>query len=167
MADSNLTTEIHTKRGFTFTVDTADAHLSLKRWTAVVIEHANRAPTIYAGRWERVDGKKRFVYLHQMVCPCPTGMMPDHKDGDTLNNRRDNLRQSTKSLNTANGVAKGGTSKFRGVCWDKRSGSWLARVSRDSAERWSRHFHDEVDAATAYNFKALEIFGEFARFNSA
>jgi hypothetical protein len=162
-----MSVEIRTKRGYVAFVDDEDASLALKRWTAVVIKRKNGTSVVYCGRWERTpEGKKKFVYLHQMVCPCSPGFMPDHKDGDGLNNRRDNLRPANKSMNTANGCAKGGTSRFRGVCWDKRAGKWLARVSLNGKAVWSGLFVKEADAATAYNLKAAEVFGEFARFNS-
>jgi hypothetical protein len=95
----------------------------------------------------------------------------DHHDGNSLNNRRGNLRIATQSQNRANiGKPSGNhSSRYKGVAWNKgksaTGGGWRAQIGFDYKKIHLGCFKDEVDAATAYNFKAFELFGEFARFN--
>lgn len=53
----------------------------------------------------------------------------DHIDQDRLNNRIENLRAITYAQNLHNrGNPKNNTSGVKGVCWDKRSNRWDARI---------------------------------------
>lgn len=57
------------------------------------------------------------------------------------------------------------TSRFKGVCWDKRRGKWLAKIKKDHVSRQIGSFRDEIAAAEAYDEAARELFGEHARLN--
>jgi HNH endonuclease len=51
-----------------------------------------------------IDGKARTKYIHVLVCeafygPRPSGMEASHKDGNILNNHKDNLVWETRSQN--------------------------------------------------------------------
>lgn len=91
----------------------------------------------------------------------------DHKNGDGLDNRRENLRAATDSQNSANAgkCACASTSRFKGVSWGKDRGKWRAYIEMNGRQKFLGYFHDELDAARAYNEAALEAFGEFARVN--
>ena len=53
----------------------------------------------------------------------------DHKDRNTLNNRKDNLRRATKSQNAQNqSLPINNTSGVIGVCWHKRKCQWQVRI---------------------------------------
>ena len=52
----------------------------------------------------RSDNTRRLVYVHHLICEAfhgkrPDGMMALHNDGDTTNNRADNLRWGTPTEN--------------------------------------------------------------------
>ena len=57
------------------------------------------------------------------------------------------------------------TSRFKGVCWDKRRGKWKAYIKKDQVMRNIGMFRDELAAAQAYDEAARELFGEHARTN--
>jgi hypothetical protein len=85
--------------------------------------------------------------------------------GDGLNNQRWNLREATTSQNHANRKKTRGLSRYKGVYWQKIGEKWSAAVKYQGLKHYLGLFKDEADAATAYNLKAFELFGEFARFN--
>lgn len=100
------------------------------------------------------NGKRKdgLVYFHRVVLPGVREV--DHKDGDGLNNRRDNLRPATRSQNCANSRAKG-------VHFESRTQRWRAEVQFEG-QRWrSRRFATETEAVEARNQKAQEMHGEF------
>jgi len=90
----------------------------------------------------------------------------DHKNGNGLDCRRLNLRPATRTQNNANRLKCGGSSRFKGVTWDRARSKWKALIQINGIVINLGRFRSEVNAAQAYNFAADELFGEFARFNS-
>ncbi|HYE17226.1 MAG TPA: AP2 domain-containing protein [Tepidisphaeraceae bacterium] len=94
-----------------------------------------------------------------------------HLNGDTLDCRRANLVVRTvaqRSYTTRKREVVAGrptTSRFKGVCWEKWTGRWVAQIRHDGVNRRIGRFHDEVAAAEAYDGAARELFGEHARLN--
>lgn len=113
-----------------------------------------------------VDGKRKTltIRLHQMILPAPFGFVTDHKNGNPLDNRRDNLRLATTSENAVNKRSSSpGSSIYRGVV--NRSGKWRALITVDSKQIWLGFFDDEVEAAKAYDTAAMRFHGVFAKLN--
>ena len=123
--------------------------------------------TFYAIRWgPRVDGKRRVILMHREILGLKPGDPDvDHRDGNGLNNQKKNLRIATKSQNAMNQQKTRGTSRFKGVYWHKPSKKWRARICVNGEQKQLGHFMDEEEAARAYDEKAREIFGEFAKTN--
>ena len=150
--------EITLTQGKTATIDDADAPLILKfKWCAWKSRNAERW---YA--MTRVEGK--HTLMHSLL----TGWYrTDHRDGDGLNNRRENLRQCTNSQNGANRRKnRNGSSRFKGVSLDatRRTPKWVAHIRVNGNLRSLGRFLIEEDAAAAYRAAAIQFFGEFARF---
>lgn len=110
---------------------------------------------------------KRFVKMHRFLLDAAKGNKVDHRDGDGLNNRRDNLRECSNAENCRAFRKKwsGSTSKFRGVSWHKSSSSWVSQLCFNGKVFHLGCFKHQEDAARAYDKKAKEIFGEFAQPN--
>lgn len=91
----------------------------------------------------------------------------DHKNGNGLDNRRDNLRFATATQNNANkDMQKSSRNRFKGVIhprgYRKR---WGACLSVGGKRHYLGGYGTEEEAARAYDRKAREVFGEFARLN--
>lgn len=89
----------------------------------------------------------------------------DHWNGNTLDNRRENLRLATFSQNAQNSkLYKTSQTGYKGVHFHKASGKWRASITHNYKEISLGYFHDPITAYKAYCDKAAELFGEFARF---
>lgn len=86
-----------------------------------------------------------------------------HINGDTLDNRKSNLRLCTHRDNMCNRRAGGGSSAFKGV--SRSEPGWGAQIKSHGQKLWLGTYRDEVSAALVYDAKARELFGEFARTN--
>lgn len=90
----------------------------------------------------------------------------DHIDGDTLNNRRANLRVCTQSENTKNFRTRSYRgSEFTGVS-RKQSGSYQARIFCNGKGLYLGTFSKQEDAVKAYQAAAQKHFGKYASANN-
>lgn len=93
------------------------------------------------------------------------GKLVDHRNGDTLDNRRTNLRICTRLDNARNQRKIRGVSRFKGVGLHR--GKWLARIrGPESKVVHLGYFASERDAALAYDRAARQYHGEFACTNA-
>jgi hypothetical protein len=118
-------------------------------------------------KYIRISVKRNHIYLHQAIFLYHHGYLPkyiDHMNGDSFDNRIENLRETNQSLNTANSkLSKANTSGFKGVTWRKDTKKWAAQIFKDGKRFGLGSFDNVNDAAEAYKRKAIEFFGEFAR----
>jgi hypothetical protein len=114
------------------------------------------------------DGRRRqkTLMMHRLIMGGGDGSLQvDHRNGDTLDNRRSNLRWATRSQQRQNSVTPRSSSvRFKGVT-SRPDGKWRARITVSGKVRHLGLFDTKQDAALAYNQKASELFGEFARLN--
>ena len=116
----------------------------------------------YAVRLE----KGRLIFMHREIMRPPKGMIVDHKNRNKLDDTRDNLRVCTRQENMRNrGKRRGTSSRFKGVCYSKKHDKYFASVYDKREQLFLGLFTDEIEAARAYDSKAVELFGEFARLN--
>ncbi len=93
-------------------------------------------------------------------------MYCDHINGDGLDNRRSNLRIASPSQNVMNQKKRTKTSsKFKGCYLEKSTNKWVARITVNYKNIIIGRFKDELKASFAYDEKAKELFGEFAKLN--
>jgi len=99
-----------------------------------------------------VPGVTRRQYtlrMHRLILNPPKGKEIDHINGNGLDNRRENLRIVTRRQNTQN-RHESKSSKYVGVCSNKRGKKWTADVGIGSYRAHIKVFDNEERAALAY-----------------
>jgi len=117
----------------------------------------------YALHRKTINNKITFTYMHRVVAGALPGQVVDHINGDTLDNRKSNLRICSISQNGANrGKNKDNTSGYKGVTFHKGTKKWQAGIKIKGKYIYIGRFDDPALAASAYDKAAKEIHGEFA-----
>lgn len=110
--------------------------------------------------------RRRKIYLHRFLAGDKPRTMVDHFDGDGLNCQRDNLLVCSKYWNSHNRDADIGVSKFRGVSLATAGKKhYRARITHEGIEYHCGTYLTAIEAAEAYDAKAIELFGPYARTN--
>jgi hypothetical protein len=127
----------------------------------------SNSKNIYAVRINNENnGKPRLISMHREICNMPKGLVVDHKNRDTLDNYRENLRAVTISQNGFNRSKRtDASSKYFGVCFDKTNKQWCAFIRKDGKSKWLGRFSSEIEAARVYDATARKYRGEFAILN--
>lgn len=117
----------------------------------------------YAAGFAHADGKFKLVYMHRLILNASPDQLVDHINGDTLDNRRQNLRIATPQQNGQNRrLSSLSCSGLKGVGWHKRRCRYHARIQLQGIRYHLGFFDDPEEAALAYDFAARRLFGEFA-----
>jgi hypothetical protein len=128
--------------------------------------HTNGS-NLYAARTAITDDlHDRIIYLQREIMQPPKGLVVDHKNCDSLDNRRDNLRVVTQAVNMRNRRKRKNTSsRFIGVSFHKKRRHWTVNIRYQNKKLWLGSFHSELDAARAYDQAAREYYKDFIRLN--
>ena len=109
---------------------------------------------------------EKMRFMHREILHIQDKVDIDHINGNKLDNRKENLRVCSRSQNMANSKKhKNSTSKYKGVSWSRSKKRWRVTIMKNRKAYFLGLFDNPVDAATAYDKKALELSGEFAKLN--
>lgn len=145
-------------RGHICRIDEPDVRLvAMYRWSVSWTSET----TAYA------TGKRgtESVTMHRLILGATAGQLVDHINGDTLDNRRHNLRIATHAENSANRKRQMSVSGYKGVHWDSSRQSWEAVLTHEGKRVRCGTSADPVKAAKKYDDKARRIHGALARTN--
>jgi hypothetical protein len=127
------------------------AHLSKWRWC----DNGN-------GYARRNAGKQGKQFMHRVILGASDGSHVDHVNGDSLDNRRLNLRYATQRQNVQNGkIRKTNLLGIKGVSRNRLK--FRARIVINGSERHLGSFDTIQEAKDVYDKAAKEHFGEYAR----
>ena len=153
-------------------IDNGDGSFSIKLACGrKIVVDAGDLQLVTEFRWRSSEHKNTFYavtgvgknrrYLHRLLIPA---RLIDHRDGNGLNNRRNNLRVATTSQNQANqrkSKSRITSSRYKGVSLHKQTGKWVAWC----ADWYLGLFVNEKEAAEMYDIAAVMRYGKFARLN--
>jgi len=121
------------------------------------------------------DGTRKRLKMHRAIIKPTDELEIDHRNGNTLDNRKENLRECTHQQNQANRrLGKDNTSGYKGVSYKKRnkdminehSKPWEVRIRYNGKRLYLGAYKTKEEAALAYNKKAIELYGEYAYLNN-
>lgn len=103
------------------------------------------------------------MFLHQFVMDA-NGRFVDHKNSDTLNNRKSNLRIVIDSNNSKNRKSKNSnnTSGYRNVSWSNSYNKWVVQMQIDKKNTLLGKFDDVHEAGKFAEEMRKKYYGEFA-----
>lgn len=127
-----------------------------------------KPPHLYAARSttarERLAGAPAYIPMHHVILGLAPGERGDHINGNTLDNRRANLRRATVTQNNMNRrMRKDNASGFKGVGFHKQKQRWTAEIMANGKRYKLGYFRSPEDAHAAYCEAAKRLHGEFAR----
>jgi len=149
---------IKSRPGAVFAIDTSD-------YDEYVTNMPNWYPSGSNGKylscdWKRPDGKVRPRINRLLLLGLDTDKtkVVDHINGDTLDNRRCNLRVISKSANVAHRANenKNNSSGVRGLHWCKTNKRWIVSIQHNEDTWWKKSFEDKDEAIKELNEKREE-----------
>lgn len=153
--------EIQLTKGYVALIDEADLPIINKyKWHASERKNSAIAQTSWR---DKITGIKGHLLMHRFLLNAQTGQSVDHINGNTLDNRRENIRIATAQENSWNSKARG-VSGFKGVRPVGRM--WLASIAPNDIEINLGQYDTPETAAGVYDLVAKIVYGEFARLNN-
>jgi hypothetical protein len=153
--------ELTISNGYKVLIDREDYDLvkGFKWWAG----SGGHGHTIYAC----AHGPNRSrIKMHRLIMEAKKGQIVDHLNGCGLDNRKENLRFCSHSQNLANMHRMVmGSSRFKGVSWDKVKQKWYAKITVNYKQISLGRYKVEEDAARAYDVAAKNNFGVHACLN--
>lgn len=144
-------------QGQFFMIDADDEKwVRFYKWCA----QQSRSGSWYAIAW--IAGAR--ASLHRQIMNAPAGVLVDHRDGNTLDCRKANLRLVTRQQNCMN-RSKLKTSLYKGVIFIPKHSKWQAGIKVNGKQHYLGWFDTPEEAARSYDEGAKRLHGEYARLN--
>ena len=184
------------KKGNTYIIDKEKgiAKIELKRrgkdslWTIIDIDDLEKVLnfpyTWFSKYYEDIDSyyacateylycengksKNRLVYLHQYIMDAD-GKIVDHKNHNTLDNTRANIKVIADKHNSTNRKTRNSNNKsgYRNVSWSKSSEKWIIQLQINGKNKILGYFpYEQLEEAGAFAEQMRQkYYGEYAGMN--
>lgn len=119
--------------------------------------------TGYVIAWS--PNEKRMINMARTILSVKdSDVYVDHINGNTLDNRKNNLRKVDCQKNNMNqNLSKNNTSGHKGVHWHKGVNKWIANIGLNGKLLHLGYFENFDDAVSARESKEKEMYGEYSR----
>ena len=153
-------------RGSKISAIVDDVHYDrISQYTWCITPRGKVYRNVYIKATLKTRGKSCIIPLANEVMQ-NYNVIYDHIDRHKENNLVSNLRECNNSQNNANRAKWcGNGSSYKGVTWYKRHSKWAVQIRHNGKPIHLGQYTTEVEAASVYNKKAKELFGEFAVLN--
>ena len=143
--------------GVEFTIDAEDLmFLENRSWH--LLTHKERLRTYLRG-WD--SSKKKKVLFHREIMKAEQGVQVDHINGNSLDNRKSNLRVCSHAENIWNRSAhSNNTSGYKGV--SKSDNKWKACIKKHGKFYYLGVFDTPQEASEAYNSASKQLHEKFS-----
>jgi len=144
--------------GISFAVDKEDYDTYINKMPSWFLSGAKN--NYATADWRDCPGGRRKIRLHRFLIlgiDDDTNKVVDHINGDTLDNRRCNLRVLSKSMNVSHraNLNSNNNSGHRGVHWCKTNKRWIASIQHNEQIWWKQSFENKEDAINVINEKRV------------
>jgi len=147
-------------------LDYQDGNLIRKTKSSNSINIGDIAGHVSSTGYAIVSILNKQYLAHRLIYLMHHGFLPeyiDHIDGDSLNNKIENLRECTVIQNTQNAkLSKANTSGIKGVHWFKRTGKWQVGISVNRKQIHLGYFNSIFNAACCIISARNKYHREFA-----
>ena len=151
-------------KGYLAIVDLDDIPLLINYTWWVTDKGAKKRYSRYVRARHIPGNKQKYILMHRLITGAKEGELVDHINGDTLDNRRSNLRICNAVENARNrSNTKNSKSGYKGVNSSRKR--WKVEIGYMGKLKYYGTFKEREDAATVYNFAVKDLFGEFASYN--
>lgn len=108
-----------------------------------------------------INDNSKSIFMHRLILePKKRSHEVDHKDGNGLNNTRENIHIVSRSVNNIRRrVIPGNKTGYRGISIHKRTGKYLAKIQCDGKQKYLGLFTNIADAVVAYEKAGRKLFG--------
>lgn len=168
--DTPETITIQLTRGYSTIIDAIDSDLAEYAWIVCASSLTNIP---YALRRHKQNEKRINIHMHRVILSRILGrdMLPnefvDHKNRNSLDNRRCNLRLATRNENNRNVERPKSKSGFRGVHSNYgQPERWKALIMVNGKQIYLGTFATKEEAGEAYKSASIKYHGEFGYFGS-
>lgn len=111
-------------------------------------------------------GFPKLIRMHRIIMNAKKGQEVDHINGNTIDNRKSNLRIVTRSQNMMNtGLRNTNTSGYKGICFDKRYKRWCSYTWKNGKQIYLGSSKSKKQAAIIYNIGVEKYHGSYALLN--
>jgi len=143
-------------KGYNVIIDKEDyKKINQFNWTP-----SNQRGRVYFSMW--INSKR--VSMHRFLLNAKKGTEIDHKNNNTFDNRKCNLRLCTRTQNRCNSrKQKNNTTGYKGVSYHKTTKKYRAQINNNKKRIHLGYFDDPKKAHEKYCHAAIKYYGEFAR----